>query len=113
MITTKHIINLLLQGYHNGRYLNGHPEIARSLSLEMEHTDSEYYIECVEGWDKVRVWSSLSAYQADKQKRISSSSETINQPNPLTTELREAIMNEDWERVVQIRTRMNEIGVSK
>lgn len=70
MIAPKHLLNLLLHRYHDGRFLNGHPEIAEYLSASgicyVEQLPDELE---VLSWNNVRVWSSKN--ECDRRKKES------------------------------------------
>lgn len=69
-ITPEHILRLLMHQYHDGRFLNGHPEVAEWISQSglcyVEQLPDE--LERV-GWNNVRVWSSKE--ECEKRKKES------------------------------------------
>ena len=84
--TFQQILHLLTLQYHDGRYLNGHPEICEWLD---SNPDKTYFIQQMEdelgvkGYNNVRIWSSQSAYEESLKKREERAREiVIEEPEP-------------------------------
>lgn len=122
-ISYQHILNLLLNQYHDGRYLNGHPEVCEWLD---GNPDKEYYIQQmpdeheVVGYHNVRVWSSYSAYEESLKKRIETVTEREepNEPNrapkslhPIVQKLYEACERKDLDLVFALKQQCRRAGV--
>jgi len=100
-----HLLRLLTNGYSDGRYLNNSPVIAEYLQTEGKDL---CYVEIIDTYNHVRIWSSLDAYTQDKKSRISVGRE---QPHPLVLAMRLAIREQDFDRVMEIKKQMKEEGV--
>lgn len=129
MITRQHLLHLLLNKYHDGRYLNGHPEIA-------EWIDSEWppacYIELMADelgnvtYNNVRVWSSKDEYEKHKTETTEQAREfyrkysepAVRVPqerHPLEDELealcKTATSAHDFAKIVSVKGQLRKLGI--
>lgn len=128
MITYQNLLSLLLNGYSDGRYLNGHPEICRWLDENPE--PHSYVIEQlpdelgVIGLHNVRIWSSVQARDESIRRRATITSEKVapeqstklsrtivSGPHPLIVQLYEAVEKQDLLQVVMLKKQLRDSGI--
>lgn len=121
-IQYQHILNLLLNQYHDGRYLNSHPEICEWLD---SNPDKTYYIQQMEdelgvvGYHNVRIWSSYEAYEFSKKKKEEFIHEFLEDEKPVTQrsvhplvlELYEACDKKDLDLIYELKKRCRSLGL--
>lgn len=127
-VTPEHILHLLLNRYHDGRYLNGHPEIAEWLSasgichIELMPDELERMT-----YNNVRVWSSKDEYEKRKvetteqaqnfYKRYAEPSVKVAPvKNPLEEELYDlctrAQTSDDFTKIVELKSQLRKLGIT-
>lgn len=127
MITHQHVLKLLLHHYHDGRYLNGHPEIAEWLStsgichVELLHDELERMT-----YNNVRVWSSKEEYEKRKVETIEQARtfykryaepdvKVARQKHPLEIELEHLIVtastSAEFTRLVELKGQLRKMGI--
>lgn len=126
-ITPQHLLRLLLHQYHDGRYLNGHPEIVEYISQsglcyveqlpdELNHV----------GWNNVRVWSSKEECDKRKSESIETTREFYKRyakpdvvvervVHPIEVELYELCKTAstalEFTRVVELKGKLRALGI--
>lgn len=127
MIEPCHILKLLLHQYHDGRYLNGHPEIAEYLSASgicyVEQLADELD---VMSWNNVRIWSSKEECERRNKERLETAREFYRKyaepsvvvervVHPLEVELytlcETASTALEFTRVVELKGKLRRLGI--
>lgn len=127
MIQIQDVLNLLLNGYSDGRYLNGHPEICRWLDENPE--PHSYVVEQlpdelgVIGLHNVRIWSSVDARDESIRRRATIANERPSEPrvsvvrstmmteHPLLIELYQAVDRKDLPCIVMLKQQCRNAGI--
>lgn len=129
MIHHSHLLSLLLNGYSDGRYLNGHPEICQWLDSNPE--PHSYIIEQLPdelervGYHNVRIWSSVEARDESIRRRATIAREAKETPkdltvsvarvvtieHPLLVQLYQAVDRQDLLKVIEIKKQLRDSGV--
>jgi hypothetical protein len=126
MITYQHILHLLTHRCHEGRYVNGHPEIVQWLD---SNPDKTYYIQQMEdevgviGYHNVRIWSSYEAYEESKKTKIQRDREEelevielrplkgYDTVHPLVQQLYDACASRNLDLVYELKKRCRTLGL--
>lgn len=126
MITHNHILALICQQCHEGRFFNGHPEVAEWLDNNPE--PHSYVIEKlpdeleVLSYNNVRIWSSVEAReqfikrreQQPKERREQSTVSVVRESSdehPLVTRLYQAVSSGNLSLVVQLKQECRNNGI--
>lgn len=128
MLTYSHIINLLLNNYHDGRYLNSHPEVCEWLDC---NPDKTYFIQQMAdelgavGYHNVRVWSSYAAYEESLKKRYEIATDYLDKEekrlqkqlddsgyvHPIIQQLYDACERKDIDLVFELKRKARALGL--
>jgi len=133
-MTAIDVVHLIQEHKHDGTYVNYHPQVAEYLIMELERPDSPwtYYIQVIDGYDHIRVWSSKAAHdekiQLERQsdvacekarefyKRYAEPETKVEVPaHPLEVELyalcETAQTAFEFTRVVELKTKLRRLGI--
>lgn len=128
MIEPKHILHYMTDRFHDGRYLNGHPEIAEWLSTFPELCYVERLTDELEQltWNNVRIWHSVGECMQRNAERLETAREFYKryaEPSvkvekvlhPLEMELYElcetASTALEFTRVVELKGKLRALGI--